>query len=219
MRTSRFEAQVLIRALAGDGGEADDSPFRAVSEEFVICFGEHESITRNSTGAVFATLALAAVQIAPDASAYEIISKGIGNAQIFSRDKKGFITCRYEGKSARVLCPNLLLDLAQDWISKGGFPGRWRVRVRADGRAAANWEFLKSDISTDSAGKRFVQTSIAFMRWMAQSSYGPLAVLYADQKPVTEYVNAATSWWEAAPPEAALIHTLEVVVLPINQLA
>jgi hypothetical protein len=63
---SRFEAQVLIRALVGDGGEADDSPYRAESDEFVICFGERETTTRNSTGTVYPTLALAVVQIAPD---------------------------------------------------------------------------------------------------------------------------------------------------------
>jgi DNA phosphorothioation-dependent restriction protein DptH len=209
--TSRFEAQVLIRALAGDGGEADDSPYRAVSEEFVICFGERETATKNSTGTVYPTLALAAVQIAPDAAAYDVIEKSISSAQVFSRDKKGFITCRHQGKSARVLCPDLLLDLAHDWATQGGVPGRWRARVRADGTMATKPEFLKIDVIADAVGERFSQMSSTFMKWLAQSSFGPLAVLYSDQKPVTDYVNAATAWWEAAAPEAALVHTLEVV--------
>ena len=208
---ARYEAQVVIRALAGDGGEADDSPYRAVSEEFVICFGDREGVTKNSVGPVYPTLALAVLQIAPIAAAFEAIAKNIGSAQVFSRDKKGFITCRHEGKSARVLCPNLLLDLARDWVAQGGVPGRWRVRVRTDGTAAAKPEFIKIELGTDTGGERFSQVSMAFMRWLAQSSFGPLAVLYADQKPVTDYVNAATAWWETAPPEVALMHTLEVV--------
>ncbi|SDF81814.1 hypothetical protein SAMN05216466_101172 [Paraburkholderia phenazinium] len=208
---SRFEAQVLIRALAGDGGEADDSPYRAVSEEFVICFGEREAATKNSTGTVYPTLALAVVQIAPDAAAFDVIARSISSVQVFSRDKKGFITCRHEGKSARVLCPNLLLDLANDWATHGGVPGRWRVRVRADGTAAAKPDFLKIELGVDAGGERFSQISTAFCRWLAQSSNGPLAVLYSDQKLVTDYVNAATAWWETAAPEVALMHTLEVM--------
>ena len=208
---SRFEAQVVIRALVGDGGEADDSPYRAVSAEFVVCFGDRETPTKNSTGTVYPTLALAVVQIAPDAAAFDAIAKNISSPQVFSRDKKGFITCRHDGKSARVLCPNLLLDLAHDWVAQGGVPGRWRVRVRADGAAAATPEFLRIELGVNAAAERFVQTSTAFMRWIAKSSYGPLAVLYGDQKPVTDYVNAATAWWETAAPNVALMHTLEVV--------
>ena len=208
---SRFEAQVLIRALVDDGGEAEDSPYRALSEEFVICFGERETTTRNSTGTVYPTLALAVVQIAPDVTAFEAIANSIGSEQVFSRDKKGFITCRQGGKSARVLCPNLLLDLALDWVVQGGMPGRWRVRVRADGTAAAKPEFLKIELSADAGGERFSQISTTFSKWLAQSIYGPLAVLYSDQKQVTDYVNAATAWWETAAPEVALMHTLEVV--------
>jgi DNA phosphorothioation-dependent restriction protein DptH len=208
---SRFEAQVVIRALSGDGGEAEDSPYRAVTEEFVVCFGDHEPTTRNSVGSVFPTLALAALHIAPDAEAFDNISRSINSAQVFSRDRRGFIICRYNGKSARVLCPDLLLHLARDWTAQGGMPGRWRMRVRADGTAAAVPEFLKSNLGGDPASERFLQVSGAFARWLAQSSVGPLAVLYSDQKPVTDYVNAATTCWEASAPDLALIHTLEVV--------
>jgi len=208
---ARFEVQVIIRALSGDGGEAEESPFRAVTDEFVLCFGDQEKTSKNSVGSVFPTLALAALQIAPDADGYETIARSIHSPQVFSRDKKGFVTCRYNGKSARVLCPDLLLELAQDWIGQGGLPGRWRMRVRADGTAAARPEFLRSSLTGDAASDRFLQVSATFMRWLAQSSHGPLAVLYSDQKPVTDYVNAATSCWDTSAPEFALIHTLEVV--------
>lgn len=210
---SRFEAQAVIRALAGDGGEESDSPFRAESDDFILCFGEHPTVTKKSSGRVHPTLALAVVDIAPDEQAFQQIAGDIANPQTFSRDKKGFIACRHNGKTARVLCPNLLLGLANSWVEQGGAPGRWRQRVRADGSTAEAPQFVSVATGADPNGQRFVQASRAFMAWLAKSSQGPLAVLYTDQKPVVDYVNAATAWWESTGPESALVHTLEVLGL------
>lgn len=210
---SRFEAQAVIRALAGDGGEETHSPFRAESDDFVLCFGEHPTVTKNSIGQIYLTLALAVVDIAPDEQAFQQIAGDIANPQTFSRDKKSFIACRHNGKTARVLCPNLLLALSSSWVEQGGAPGRWRQRVRADGSTAEVPEFIPVTTGTDPNGQRFVQASRAFMAWLAKSSFGPLAVIYSDQKPVVDYVNAATAWWESTGPVSALVHTLEVLGL------
>lgn len=210
---SRFEAQAVIRALAGDSGEDAHSPLRAESDDFILCFGEHPTVTKNSSGRVHPTLALAVVDIAPDEQAFQQIAGDIANPQTFSRDKKGFIACRHNGKTARVLCPNLLLGLASSWVEQGGALGRWRQRVRADGSTAEAPEFVPVATGVDPNGQRFVQASRAFMAWLAKSSFGPLAVLYSDQKPVVDYVNTATAWWESTGPDSALIHTLEVLGL------
>ncbi len=225
---SRFEAQAVIRALAGDGGEESDSPFRAESEDFILSFSEHPTVTKNSSGRVHPTLALAVVDIAPDEQAFQQIAGDIANPQTFSRDKKGFIACRFNNKTARVLCPDLLVDLKSSWVQQAGAPGRWRQRVRADGSTAGPPEFVLMATGTESNGQRFKQASRAFMGWLAKSSLGPLAVLYLDQKPVVDYVNAATAWWGSVGPDSALIHTLEVlglsgqryglIVLPIHPL-
>ncbi len=211
---SRFEAQTVIRALVGDGGEESDNPFRAKSDDFILCFGEHPTVTKNSSGRVHPTLALAVVDIAPDEQAFQQIAGDIANPQTFSFDKKGFIACRHNGKTARVFCPNVLHGLARSWaVEQGGAVGRWRQRVRADGSTAGAPEFVPVATGADPTGQRFVQASRAFMAWLAKSSLGPLAVLYTDQKPVVDYVNAATAWWESAGPDSALVHTLEVVGL------
>ncbi len=210
---SRFEAQAVIRALAGDSGEETHSRFRAESDDFVLCFGEHPTVTKNSSGRIYPTLVLAVVEIAADEQAFQQIAGDTGNPQTFSRDKKGFIACRHNGKTARVLCPHLLLDLESSWVQQGGIPGRWRQRVRADGSTAGAPEFVPVAPGADPSGQRFAQVSRSFMVWLTKSSLGPLAVLYTDQKPVVDYVNSATAWWESTDADSALIHTLEVVGL------
>jgi DNA phosphorothioation-dependent restriction protein DptH len=150
----RFEAQAIIRALAGDTGEEPGSPFRAESEEFILLFGEQATVTKNSIGRVYPTLALAVVDIAQDEPAFQQIASDIANPHIFSLDKKGYIACRHNGKTARVLCPNLLRDLAICWAEQGGSIGRWRQRVRADGSIAGAPEFVPMSVGDDQNGQR-----------------------------------------------------------------
>jgi len=210
---SRFEAEVVITALVGDGMSLEDggeSPYRAISEDFILCFGDSIHATRASAGNVYATLALAAIHVAPDAETFDRLANDPANKHAFSLDSKGYVTCRNDGKSARVLCPNLLLDLAQDWISKGGVPGRWRQRVRSDGSRVGDAQFIPVAVDGESTGTRFSQASRAFSTWLAQSQ-GPLGVLYSDRKQITDYVNSAAAWWETSVPESTLVHTLEVV--------
>lgn len=212
--SARFEAVVRIRALVAEtlqeSGTGEDSPLCAVSEDFILCFGEAAQTAKSSVGNVYPTLALAALQIAKDAPSFVHLADKPDDNHAFSRDAKGYITCRHDGKAARVLCPNLLLDLAFDWAAHNGAPGRWQVQVRSDGTVSGKPVFIASPISSDQAATRFAQASRDFFVWLDKSSLGPLAVLYTDRKQINDYVNAAIAWWETAPPESALIHTLEV---------
>lgn len=211
--SARFEAEIVIRALVAENisiDEVEESPFRTVSEDFILCFGETTQSTKSSAGNVFPTLALAAIQVAPDVESFDRLADSPGNKQAFSLDSKGYITCRSDGKAARVFCPKLLLDLASDWVVTGGAPGRWRLKVRADGTRASLPEFVPAPWIEDQVGERFLQASRSFATWLAPGQ-GPLAALYCDRKQVTDYLNAAAAWWEVAPADAALIHTLEVL--------
>jgi DNA phosphorothioation-dependent restriction protein DptH len=212
---ARFEAEVVIRALTAEAlpeGDGDENPSQVVSEEdFILCFGEVDQPTRSSAGSVFPSLALAVIQVAKDAETFKALADNPGNRQAFSADKKGFIVCRVEGKAARVLCPNLLLDLAADWAVHQGDPGRWRLKVRADGSPDGKPVFVSSGPASDKVGERFVKASRDFCNWLLRSSLGPLAVLYTDRPVFNEYVNAAAAWWETANARATQIHTLEVV--------
>ncbi|WP_411887713.1 ATP-binding protein [Hydrocarboniphaga effusa] len=207
----RFEARVVIRAIAGDGGEDEDSKFRAVSEDFILCFGERTASVTKISARNYPTLALAVADLAPDAEHWQKIATEGESNQFFSRAKNGAIIYRVGGKTGAVLCPNLLLDLATDWGRYAGAPGRWRLRVRADGSRAGAPEFIPFPAGTYPGATRFEQASATFWKWLAKATLGPLTLLYAEQKPVVDYVNAAIAWWEFASPESALIQTLQVV--------
>ncbi|HMW28566.1 MAG TPA: hypothetical protein PKE44_03240 [Plasticicumulans sp.] len=214
--SARYEAKVIVRALvATDESDAEeqDSPFRDGSEDFILCFGDTDAPAKASAGRSFPTLALAAIQVAKSAEQFDRLSSHPGDKQSISGpDAKGYISCRVDGKAARVLCPRLLLDLALDWGMRGGKPGRWRIKVRADGSPEDKPEFVPVPAISDDVGRRFEQASQDFSNWLGKSSLGPLAMLYTDRnKPLNEYVNTATAWWDAAPTDATLIHTLEVV--------
>lgn len=212
--SARFEAEVVIRALTAEALlESDEqvTPFRALSKDFILCFGETDKPAKTSAGSVYPTLALAAIQVAKEREEFERLADNPGDKQAFSRDAKGYIACRVDGKAARVLCPNLLLDLAIDWAAHGGEPGRWQLKVRADGTPGGKPEFVPFGPMSDEAVRNFAKTSQQYFRWLATSSLGPLAVLYTDRKVINDYVNAASAWWETAPARATLIHTLEVV--------
>jgi hypothetical protein len=212
--SARFEAEVVVRALTAETpseGSADESPYRAVSEDFILCFGEADKATKSSSGSVFPSLALAAVQVAKEREAYDRLADNPGDKQAFSIDRKGYITCRMDGKAARVLCPNLLLELAADWAVHEGVPGRWQLTVRADGSAEDKPQFLPFGPPGDKADERFFKASRDFSNWLMRSSFGPLAVLYSDRAVFNEYVNSAIGWWESAPARATHSHTLEVV--------
>lgn len=216
--SARFEAVVVIRALVAgtfrdEENEGEDNPLRASSEDFILCFGETNQIARSSAGNVYPTLALAAIQVAKDGEAFTRLADDPADKHAFSRDAKGYITCRVGGKAGRVLCPNLLMDLAQDWALHGGVPGRWQIKVRADGSAADKPKFIPVPTTSDQAGDRFVQASRDFFLWLAKAGLGPLAVLYTDRKQINDYINTAVTWWESASPQATLIHTLEVVAV------
>jgi len=212
--SERFEAEVEIRALTAESsreGDAEASLHQAVSEDFVLCFGVNDQPTKSSAGNVFPSLALAAIQVAKDDETFKRLADNPGNRQTFSADRKGYIACRVDGKAARVLCPNLLLDLAADWAVHQGDPGRWQLKVRADGSPDGKPAFIPFGPAGDRAGERFVRASRDFCNWLLRSSLGPLAVLYIDRPVFNEYVTAATAWWESASARATLIHTLEVV--------
>lgn len=198
---ARFDAQVFVRALGHDLPSAE-------SEDFLICYGLADKPARSAAGSVYPTLALAVIQVAPDMATWERFAAEPGNRHLLERDKKGFIACRGPQKSARVYGPPLLDRLAADWAARQGQPGRWRLTVRVDGSAVGEPEFLPC--VHDGSGDRFAKASRTYAEKLA-GAQGPLGLLYTDAAWVTDYVNAAISLWESGLPDAATLHTLEVV--------
>jgi len=214
--SSSLTAKVEIRVLGQESSAAEDAT-RAESEDFMICIGEPEEDQPAATaGIVYPTLALAAIQVAPDIDAWNrLVSEPEGGHFKFDKDHVG---CQFKDKgktkAARVFCPQLIQRLADDWLTQNGQPGRWKVAVRVDGSEASRPEFIPSAVE-GSEGARFAKVSKAFADKL-RSGCGPLGVLYGDAGDagwISDYVNAATAWWESegATPAACLIHTLEVV--------
>ena len=201
---ARFEAQVVISALG-------DPPYTAETEDFVLCFGSAgKGDTEKSAGKIHPTLALAVIHVAPDWESFKSLAREPKKAEFFSRDKKGYISCRCQGKVGRVFCPPLLARLADDWIAGNGALGRWRLRVRADGTPVEEAKFVP--VASNGGAERLTQASRQFANWLA-GTQGPLGILYQyeDASAINSYVLAALSVWGAGAPELTLIQTLEVM--------
>jgi hypothetical protein len=201
--SARFEAQIFIRALG-------DNACEATSEDFVLCFGETDKPAKSSAGKVFPTLALAIAHIAPDNDSFKRLARDPGNRQFFGSDAKGYITCRWDGKVAKVFSPPLLSRLGKDWVDRAGALGRWRLQVRADGTPVGETTFI--EMVSEPGADRLVDSSRQLASWLANSQ-GPLGILYHHEgmEAVNKYVLAAMDVWKISSPTLTLIHTLEVV--------
>jgi hypothetical protein len=96
-----------------------------------------------------------------------------------------------------------------DWIERDGAVGRWRLRVREDGKPVGTPELLA--MAGIDGGGQLAKASSDFAAWL-RSTQGPLGVLYLvdEQRPVDRYISAAGKLWELSDPAATLIQTLEV---------
>ena len=199
-----FEPQVVIRVLG-------DRPQQIVSpEDFILRFGRSDQPVKASAGKTFETLALAVAHVAPNADVFKTMAREPGNPALFSEDARGYISCRWEGKSGKVYSPPLIRRLARDWIERGGPIGRWRLSVRADGTPIGTETFVSIDAETDVSALTLASRRLA--HWMSKA-HGPIGVLYDDDAVpgLSEYVNAARQTWKTGTPELTLMHTLEVV--------
>ena len=200
---ARFQAQVRVSALGDDCEPAE-------SEAFVLCFGEPAAgHTAASAGKTAASLALAVAQIAEDWETFKHLGKNPQDPALFATDGKGFVVCKHNDRVAKVFSPPLFRDLCNDWREREGAVGRWRLRVREDGKPVGTPEFVPLD-GIDASGQ-LAQASAEFAAWLG-ATQGPLGVLYLvdELKPVDRYVSAAGKLWEHADPLATLIQTLEV---------
>lgn len=110
---------------------------------------------------------------------------------------------------AKVFCPPLFRQLSDDWIKRNGALGRWRLRVREDGAAVGEPEFVP--IGDGDGDTALARASAKLAAWL-KPTQGPLGVLYlVDELPaVNGYVEAAKTLWQADDPHFTLIQTLEV---------
>ncbi|TVR66282.1 MAG: ATP-binding protein [Candidatus Competibacteraceae bacterium] len=199
-----FEPQAVIRALSEPSCET-------ATESFILGFGQpDDQPVKSSAGKIYPTLVLAAAHVVPQDHDLKALVRWLDDPGVFSRDKKGFMTCRWRHKVGRVYCPPLLSALAEDWQERHGALGRWRVRVRADGVPVGQAEFIAPEVNP--AAERLIQASRKMVEYLKKRP-GPLGILYDDSEVLNRYVLAAHEVWKTSAPELTLIQTLEVVSL------
>jgi len=202
---ARFEAQIVIRALG-------ENPCEAVSDDFVLCYGETNKPAKSSAGRVFTTLALALAHIAPNRDAFRQLADSPGDRNLFGSDAKGYLTCRWEGKVGKVFSPQLLSRLGKNWVDRSGAVGRWRMKIRSDGTQVGEIEFI--EIAREPGTERLVDASRQLAKWLGNSQ-GPLGVIYQydGSTVIDKYILASMEAWKDCTPDLTLVHTLEVVSL------
>lgn len=202
--TEKFEALVQIAPVAAEGVET------VRTEEFVLEFGvTADAETAAGSGQIVRTLVEGALAL-KERTAFD---KAVLEADRGSEDKKGFIIWKGEGgaRAVRVARPILIRKVEEDWMARGGAPGRWVQSVRADGTPAGAIDFVALD--RGSCGVEVWRRVCEVSRRLAED-LGRLGLLGrvkgSGWRRADEYVNGWLAALEAGDPDLALHGTVEV---------
>src|SRR5262249_48038711 len=133
-----------------------------------------------------------------------------------TEDKKGFVAWRVPGgKSSRVLRPDLLRVVEENWSEREGTIGRWCVRIRVDGSPSNAPNFIPL-VGTGCSDDVWGRVTTASRRLAAELAQGPgfVARIQSERwSSANEYLLAWADALEAGIPELALHGTIEVQTL------
>jgi hypothetical protein len=184
------------------------------SEEFVLAFGQVDGLVASGSGRIVRSLVEGMITL-PDRETFEQATAAGASASRAAEDRKGFITWKGEsgGSAVRVFRPALIRRVEDDWMARGGLPGRWVQAVRGDGTPAADLQFVEfSPAQPEAIWGRVRDAS----RRLA-SDLGPLGLLARVQAgrwvAGENYVNAWAGLLESGEPGWALHGTVEVRTL------
>ncbi len=207
-----INAKVVVSVIGNDHIE------KQPSEEFVIRFGKPPERTTGGIGKIMRTFSEGLIEL-DDRDMVTVLASTTESLQV---DSKGYVVLRtpQRGKSFRVFRPPLINDVEQDWISRGGEPGRWRVKVRASGARAGAAEFIPVKPQNPESGnsKSLWDRATMASKRMAErftACGGGVGQIY-DQSAkdfdgiVKEYLLAWAALLDEADPIAALSQTIEV---------
>ncbi|MFQ3573662.1 MAG: hypothetical protein SNJ53_03410 [Thermodesulfovibrionales bacterium] len=189
-----FEAKIHITVVGKPNIEAN-------TEEFLIKFGEVGDSKAESSARAVRALIEGAIQIENKKDFINACS----NPANFSKDPKGFIVFRHDGKNAKVYSPPLISRIDSEWHAQDRVVGRWTVQVRTDGTLAGDLRFIPCAIHNE----RLARASLALRRLSAEYK-GMLGCIGISKDELEEYVIAWISAADNNNPELALINTVEV---------
>ena len=200
-------ARVVVSVVGRDEIE------RQQSEEFVIRFGEPQETTAGGAGRKVRTFSEGLIEFPGRETAAGVAE----NPTWVTADARGFVVLRPRDfrlrKSFRVFRPPLIRDLENEWTSRQGALGRWRVRVRASGERAAAVEFVPAEGGDGTAWGRTVAAS----RRLAErfrAGGGGVSQVHDDRSKsfevAKEYLLAWTALLDDGDPSLAICNTVEV---------
>jgi DNA phosphorothioation-dependent restriction protein DptH len=208
----KWEAKVRVHPVGeeppGDDSETADHPRWRESEEFVLTFGAADAKPKEGAGKRARALVEEAIKLSPE----EFPQACEGET---AEDAQGFVGYRVAGKSGRVYRPSLIRAVEDAWKEQNYKPGRWRVRVRADGSPSGPPEFIP--LQADSLDPDVLRRLEDVTRQTAQRAAarsGFVGVIYRGNETATaSYINAWAAAIDAGPPHLALANTVEVQTL------
>ena len=210
---SALSDDALLSARVAVSVVGRDEIDRQESEEFVIRFGEPQETTAGGAGRRVRTFSEGLIEFPGRETAANVAE----NPTCVTGDARGFIVLRPPDprlrKSFRVFRPPLIHDVENEWTSRQGALGRWRVRVRASGERAATVEFVPA---AGGDGTAWGRTAAASRRLAERfrAGGGGVAQVHDDRSKsfdtIKEYVLAWTALLDGGRPELAICNTVEV---------
>lgn len=223
-----INAKVIVSVIGDDSVEEQEG------DEFVVRFGTPPDKRTGGVGKIMRTFSEGVIEL-DDRDTVSVLASATDS---FPLDSKGYVVLRtpQRGKSFRVFRPALIHEVEQEWVSRGGEIGRWRVKVRASGARAGLPEFVPIGAPDEGAWKSLWDRATSASRRMAErfgTCGGGVGQVY-DQKAkvydtiVKEYLLAWSALLDEANPDLALANTVEIqslsgrtiglVVLPAHPL-
>ena len=155
-----LSARIVVSVIGN--GSVEEQP----SEEFIIRFGTPPNRGPGGVGKIVRTFSEGLIELDDRDTATALASA----TDSFPVDSKGYVVLRtpQRGKSYRVFRPPLMREVEQDWVSRGGEIGRWRVKVRASGARAGMAEFVPITASDLPSGQALWDRAVNASKRMAE---------------------------------------------------
>lgn len=176
------------------------------TDSFILTFEDYEEeLTMSTVGKTTRALVEEAIRFSDKEDFEKVCNSSI------TEDKKGYISYRVNGKSARVFRPPLIKFIEEKWESNKFIPGRWIVRVRDDGQLVLPVEFREiSDEACNIEVRKKIDETTRNLANKAMERCGFMGFIYHDSDLATKYVNSWITALENGNPEVSLASTVEV---------
>jgi hypothetical protein len=211
------DALVAAKAVVSIIGNEQIEPQE--SEEFTIRFGQPPEHEPGGVGKKVRTFSEGLIEL----ENREKVSELVSSMRTLSVDSKGFVLLRtpQRSKTFRVFRAAMIQQVEDDWASRSGAIGRWRVRVRTSGARATPLEFVAFECSESSSGASWrspwdrATRASKLMADRFAASGGGVGQIYDEKSKgfeavVKEYILAWAALLEEGEASLALANTVEI---------